>query len=117
MTDLMDQPKTPTKGTDTSASEATRDIAATVRRTLDDAVTAVPEAIEGSRAALDDAATSLRDQPDAHLLAGAAFSTGAGIGLLLGGAPRLLALLAFAPALLLVVALFDRRPTSRGRGA
>jgi hypothetical protein len=113
----MDQPTTTTEGTDTSSTAPIRDIAAAARRTLGDAAAAIPDAVEGSRAALDDAATSLRDQPDSHLLAGAAFATGAGLGLLVGGAPRLVALLAFAPALLLVVALFDRRPTSRSRGA
>ena len=59
--------------------------------------------------AVGEAQRSIRRGSDAMLLGGASLSAGVALGLLVGGAPRIVAGLALLPATALAMALADRR--------
>ena len=74
----------------------------------------LPEAAATTRAAVDEAARRLSAGSDASLTVGAAFSLGLALGLLAGGANRILVTLALIPAAAMGMTLLDRM-SNRGR--
>ena len=69
-----------------------------------------------SRGAVDDLMRAIETGSDQQVTAGVSLSLGLAIGMLLGGAPRLLILLALAPVAVIGLALADRR-TGRSRAS
>jgi hypothetical protein len=79
----------------------------------------LPGLIEAGTAGSADAFQSLRDMPDARLALLASFSIGLGAGLWLAGAPRLVTLAAFSPAIIVGLASMSEsrsRTSPRRRG-
>ena len=83
-----------------------------VRGAIDYAGRAVPEVARASRAAMDDMFRAIETGSDERVSAGVTLSLGLAIGMLLGGAPRLLILLALAPVAVMGLVLQDRRKKS-----
>lgn len=98
------------------AKEAVRDAADTVRSVASDAVARLPEAAATTRDAVADARRSIDSSSDETLSAGTLVAFGFALGLLVGGANRLLVMLALVPAAAMGLTLLDRqtsRPVSR----
>ncbi|HYM83669.1 MAG TPA: hypothetical protein VEY67_05930 [Candidatus Dormibacteraeota bacterium] len=68
-----------------------------------------PEVMQSSRTAIDEASRRLQGEPDEALWIGGTFSVGLGVGLFIAGAPRLLVMLAIAPALAVAATLVGRQ--------
>lgn len=68
----------------------------------------LPEAAATTRAAVDEATRRLSTGSDASLTVGAAFSLGLALGMLAGGANRILVTLALIPAAAMGMTLLDR---------
>jgi hypothetical protein len=111
----------------TQAKEAVRDAAETVRDAADtvlsaanEAVARLPEAAATTRDAIADARRTIDSSNDETLSAGTLVAFGFALGLLVGGAHRLLVLLALVPAAAMGLTLLDRqsaRPPTRSTGA
>jgi hypothetical protein len=76
----------------------------------------MPEVVRVSRGAVDDLMRAMETGSDQQVTAGVSLSLGLAIGMLLGGAPRLLIALALAPVAIMGIALAERR-TGRTRTA
>ena len=76
----------------------------------------VPEVARVSRSAVDELIRAVETSTDQQVTAGVSLSLGLAIGMLVGGAPRPLILLALAPVAVIGLALADRR-TGRSRGS
>jgi hypothetical protein len=110
---------TTTNTTDTSsdsertAAETARgvagDVAGTVKGAANEAAARLPDAAETAREALADAGRTIREGSDESLSAGTLVSVGFALGLLVGGANRLLVLLALIPAAAMGLTLLDRQ--------
>ena len=72
----------------------------------------VPEVARASRTAVDDMFRAIETGSDERVSAGVTLSLGLAIGMLLGGAPRLLILVALAPVAAMGLVLQDRRKRS-----
>ena len=72
----------------------------------------VPDVARASRAAVDDMFKAIESGSDERVSAGVTLSLGLAIGMLLGGAPRLLILAALAPVAAMGLVLQDRRKRS-----
>lgn len=70
---------------------------------------AVPEVARVSRSAVDDLVRAIETGSDERVSAGVTLSLGLAIGMLIGGAPRLLIALALAPMAVMGLVLSDRR--------
>jgi hypothetical protein len=92
------------------------EVGATVRKAVDEARTNLPKAAAATQTAVDRMADRLDEQPELNLVAGMAFSVGMGLGLLIGGAPRVLALLGISPAIAFAFALAGRSAPKRASG-
>ena len=113
-----------TTGDDTpvqQAKEAVRDVADTVIGVANDAAARLPEAAATTREVIADAQRAIESGSDETLSAGTLVAFGFALGLLVGGANRLLVLLALVPAAAMGLTLLDRqsarprtRPTSKG---
>ena len=104
----------PTSGTDgASAREAAENVATNIAGAAENVAARLPEAAAGTRVAFDDAARRLRTGSDQELAIGASFSFGLALGLLVGGAGRLLVALVLVPAAAMELTLLDR---AAGRG-
>jgi hypothetical protein len=97
------------------AKEAARDVAATTRDVANEvadranAVAArLPEAAATTRSAVEEATRRMESGSDEALAVGASLSIGLAMGLLLGGANRLLVVLALIPATAMSFTLLDR---------
>ena len=106
---------TTTTSTERSATETARDIADTVRGATSDAANRLPAAAATTRDALVDASRTLQSESSERLSAGTLLSFGFALGLLIGGANRLLVLLALIPATAMGVTLLDRNWRLQGR--
>jgi hypothetical protein len=102
------------------SDEATRDLAATTRDVateVADRASAVasrlPEAAATTRGAVEEAARRMEAGSDEMLAVGASLSLGLAIGMLLGGANRLLVVLALIPATAMGFTLLDRYSGNR----
>jgi hypothetical protein len=73
-----------------------------------------PEAATATGAQLERASQRMRSESDEVLAVGTALSLGLAMGMLLGGASRLLVILALIPATAMGFTLFDRHGGTRG---
>jgi hypothetical protein len=80
-----------------------------VRNALQGVGRSMPEVARVSRGAVDDLVRAIETGSDERVSAGVSLSLGLAIGMLFGGAPRLLIALALAPVAIMGVVLADRR--------
>ena len=85
-----------------------------MRNAIDGIGRSMPDVARVSRSALDELVRAVESGSDQQVTAGVSLSLGLAMGMLLGGAPRILILLALAPVAITGLALADRR-ASRGR--
>ena len=97
---------------DNGARHAAREVAGTVATAASDAVSRLPEAAQTTRGAVEEANRAIRAGSDEMLTAGTTLSVGLALGLLLGGANRLLVILALIPAAAMGFTLLDRTQSS-----
>ena len=105
----------PSSQTDSKTESTARDIAATTRDVateVADRASAVaarlPEAAATTRGAVEEAARRMEAGSDEMLAVGASLSLGLAIGMLVGGANRILVALALIPATAMGFTLLDR---------
>jgi hypothetical protein len=94
--------------------EVAGEVASGVRGAAETVAARLPEAAANTRAAVDEAARRIETGSDEMLTTGATLSIGVAIGLLLGGANRILVVLALIPAAAMGMTLLDRN-TRNGR--
>jgi len=87
-----------------------RDLASQVESGSTRLIDRVPEAVESARSSAMDAARTVDAMPEQTRLVLAALSLGVGAGLYLGGAPRLVTMLALAPAAIVAGTWMAREP-------
>jgi hypothetical protein len=87
-----------------------------VRNAIQGVGRSMPEVARASRGAVDDMMRAIETGSDQQVTAGVSLSLGLAIGMLLGGAPRLLILAALAPVVVMGLALAERR-TGRTRSS
>jgi len=98
------------------AKETVRDVADQVRNVASEAAARLPEAAATTRDAIVDAQRRIDSGSDETLSAGTLVAFGFALGLLVGGANRLLVMLALVPAAAMGLTLLDRqnpRPVAR----
>ena len=93
------------------AADSAREMAGSVMAAAGDAVSHLPEAAATTRDALVDANRAIRSGSDESLSAGTLVTVGFALGLFVGGANRLLVLVALIPAALMGLTLMDRQNT------
>ncbi|HUQ43269.1 MAG TPA: hypothetical protein VM451_02495 [Candidatus Limnocylindria bacterium] len=105
-------------GTD-AASRPVQAAVAEVRGAIDNVTKSVPDVARASRKSFDDMFKAIETGSDERVSAGVTLSLGLAIGMLLGGAPRLLILAALAPVAAMGLVLQDRRKrnSSQSRAA
>ena len=101
-----------------AVGDAAAEAAGTVRAAAGDAVARLPEVAATTRSAIEDANRQMRAGSDEMLSVGSVLSFGFAMGLLIGGASRLLVAVALIPAAAMGLTLMDRvsrsrRPTTR----
>jgi hypothetical protein len=101
-----------------AVGDAVVEAAGTVRGAAGEAVARLPEAVATTRSAIEDANRQMRSGSDEMLSVGSVLSFGFAMGLLIGGASRLLVAVALIPAAAMGLTLMDRvsrrgRPASR----
>ncbi|HET7677054.1 MAG TPA: hypothetical protein VFK38_04310 [Candidatus Limnocylindrales bacterium] len=96
---------TPLRGVMDSAQEA----AERVRAAATDVAEQLPAAVATAQTAAADTARTLEAMPDRTLLLGSVFSLGMATGFFVAGAPRMLVLLAAAPAIAMAGTLAGRQ--------
>jgi hypothetical protein len=99
----------------TSPREMVGDVASGVRGAAETVANKLPDAAATTRAAVDEAARRIETGSDEMLTAGATLSLGLALGLLIGGASRILVTLALIPAAAMGMTLLDRNGRSTGR--
>lgn len=107
---------TRTRSTNGSAekSDAVQSAVQDVRGVLEDVGRSMPDVARASRSAVDDLFKAIETGSDERVTAGVSLSLGLALGMLLGGAPRLLIVIALAPVVAAGLVLSDRRTkTSR----
>jgi hypothetical protein len=91
---------------------------AEIRETVDRVARTVPEVARSSRSLMEHAMQNIERSSDERVAAGVTLSLGLAIGMLLGGAPRILTVLALVPVAAFGLVLMDRRnPGSRASGS
>ena len=93
----------------------TRDVADTVASVAGDVSARLPEAAAGTGKAFGDARRMVQTGSDDSLRLVGAMSVGFAVGLLVGGANRLLVIAALVPTGLIATTLAERMQDSRGR--
>jgi len=96
-----------------AVGDAVADAAGTVRGAAGDAVARLPEVAATTRSAIEDANRQMRAGSDEMLSVGSVLSFGFAMGLLIGGASRLLVAVALIPAAAMGLTLMDRMSRSR----
>ena len=91
--------------------------ASEVRDAIDTMGRTMPDVARASRGLMDDAMRAIERGSDERVSAGVTLSLGLAIGMLIGGAPRLLTILALVPVAAMGIVLVDRRPKTGGRAA
>lgn len=99
-----------------SAADALPDMISTIRSGVDGVAERLPDALEAARTGAVATADSLRDMPQPTLRVLAALSIGMGVGLYVAGAPRLVTIAAFTPALLAGIVVGANEPKMRSKG-
>jgi len=105
--------KTAATKEETSRGAAVADAAETVREAAGEAVARLPEVAATTRSAIEDANRQMRAGSDEMLSVGSVLSFGFAMGLLIGGASRLLVAVALIPAAAMGLTLMDRVSRSR----
>jgi ABC-type uncharacterized transport system ATPase subunit len=103
-----------TNGSDTTDSGAVQAAMTEVRGAIENVGRQVPEVARASRRSIDDMFKAIETGSDERVSAGVTLSIGLAIGMLLGGAPRLLILAALAPVAAMGLVMEDRRKRSTG---
>jgi hypothetical protein len=120
---------TPTKATTTTKAKAdealettgnaivrtTRDVADTVASVAGDVSARLPDAAAGTGKAFDDARKLVQSGSDDTLKLVGAASVGFAVGLLVGGANRLLVIAALVPTGLIATTIVERMQDTNGR--
>jgi len=83
-----------------------------VRGALEGVSRSMPDVARASRSAVDDLFKAIETGSDERVTAGVSLSLGLALGMLLGGAPRLLIIIALAPVVAAGLVLSDRRTRS-----
>jgi hypothetical protein len=96
-----------------SIGNSVSDAAGTVRGVAGDAVSRLPEVAATTRSAIEDANRQMRAGSDEMLTIGSVMSFGFAMGLLLGGASRLLVAVALIPSAMMGLTLLDRSSRAR----
>jgi hypothetical protein len=91
------------------AASSAKEAAGTVLGVANEAMSHLPEAAATTRDTLAEASRTIRTSSDESLSAGTLVSFGFALGLLVGGANRLLVLLALVPAVAMGLTLLDRQ--------
>jgi hypothetical protein len=97
-----------TKKTEDDLASTAKEIAADVADRASSAAQRLPEAASVTGAQIERASQAMQRESDEVLAVGTSLSLGLALGLLLGGASRLLVLLALVPATMMGYTLFDR---------
>jgi len=92
--------------------DTARDVAGNAIGVVSDAAARLPEATATTRGALADAGRTIQSGSDESLSAGTLVSFGFALGLLVGGANRILVMLALVPAAAMGLTLLDRQTKS-----
>jgi hypothetical protein len=95
------------------ARDVARAAADEVRSALEGVGRSMPEVARVSRSLMDDASRAIERGSDERLSAGVTLSLGLAIGMLIGGAPRLLPILALVPVAAMGIVIVDRRSGGR----
>ena len=95
-------------------AQTAKAVAGNVGNVANEAVARLPEATQATRQAVEDANRAIQGGSDEALMAGTTLSVGLALGLLLGGANRLLVILALIPAAAMGFTLLDRSQSGRG---
>ncbi|MEJ7748344.1 MAG: hypothetical protein WKF56_03515 [Candidatus Limnocylindrales bacterium] len=95
------------------AADTARDLAGAAMDVASEAVGRLPDAAASTRVALADASRTIRAGSDESLSAGTLVSFGFALGLLVGGANRLLVMVALVPAAAMGLTLLDRQTNPR----
>ena len=106
--------RTRTNGSAADRSDTVQAAVAEVRGAIENVGRQVPEVARASRSAANDMFRAIESGSDERVSAGVTLSLGLAIGMLLGGAPRLLILLALAPVAAMGLVLQDRRRKAAG---
>ena len=96
-------------GAKSSDSDAVQVAMREVRGALEGVGRSVPTAARASRAAVDDLFRTIESGSDERVSTGVTLSLGLAIGMLVGGAPRLLIALALVPLAAMGLVMADRR--------
>ncbi len=96
--------------------DAVADVAAKVSTATTDAAARLPEVANTTRVAIEGADRGIKAASDDTLAAWSALSFGLASGLLVGGANRLLVVIAMLPAAVLTLAFLDRTSRSHVPG-
>ena len=107
--------KTRTNGSATERGNIQAAVAE-VRGAIENVGRSVPDVARASRTAVDDMFKAIESGSDERVSAGVTLSLGLAIGMLLGGAPRLLILAALAPVAAMGLVLQDRRKRASSSG-
>lgn len=104
-------------GGDRSRASEARDVVSTATAQMGAAVEGVreslPEVARASRGLMNDAMRWAETSSDQRVTAGVTMSLGLALGMLLGGAPRLLIALALIPVAAMGLVIMDRRTGTR----
>ena len=113
----MDHSTTSTSDEATTRAEtvggAVSDAASSVLDAAGDAVSRLPDMAATTRSAIEDANRQMRAGSDEMLTVGGVLSFGFAMGLLVGGASRLLVAGALIPAAAMIITLLDRSTVDR----
>ena len=112
MTSTTTTTSSSTKTSDDLATTA-KGIAADVADRASTAAQRLPEAASATGAQIERANLAIQRESDEVLAVGTSLSLGLAMGLLLGGASRLLVILALIPATMMGYTLFDRHGGTR----
>lgn len=99
-----------------NVADSTKDLASGIADRAAAAAARLPEAASAAGTGIEKASRAVQAESDEVLAVGTALSVGLAMGLLLGGANRILVILAMIPATAMGFTLFDRhggRPTTR----
>jgi hypothetical protein len=110
------KPDTEAESTAREIVSATREMATEVADKASSVAARLPEAAATTRGAVDEAARRMEASSDQMLAVGAALSLGLAIGMLVGGANRMLVALALIPATAMGFTLLDRTGGARTGG-
>ena len=111
------RPRGPNGGDPGGNAEAVQAAVREVRSAIQEVGRSMPEVARMSRGAVDDLMHAIETGTDQQITAGVSLSLGLAIGMLLGGAPRLLIALVLAPAAVMGIALAERRSVAKTRTA